>query len=402
VWECPDLPFFVNDLSADLRVEDGLLAIKRAQGSNGQTILRAEGTLRLCDPAHSPLDLQIGLTELQLDQRLKERTPAEYKELWDVFQPSGRVDATLHLVRGRTGEPLALSAIVDCRDVAGVYRHFKYPLDHLTGRLTLEKNTLAVKLETLKGGQPVRLAGTIKNPGVDAVVELDIQAGSIVIDDELKDAMPPHVRKVIDQFNPSGVVEAHARVFREPLPDRRAHPEGRIKIDAEIDLVERCEITWERLRYPIRNLKGRLEIHPDHWVFKNMIGENGQAKIKASGSVVKLSEDKLPNGEYPLKIDVALQARNLPFSGELKDALPPAWKRSWPVINPSGASDVDAEVHVAPSVPDRTHIVIEPRPETNVRLEVTRSPVSNRDPGAMIEFPMEDVRGRVFLSGARP
>ena len=109
----------------------------------------------------------------------------------------------------------------------------------------------------------MRLEGTIKNPGVDAVVELDIQAGSIVIDDVLKNAMPPDVRKVVDQFNPSGVVRAHARVFREPLPGRRDRPEGLIKIDAEIDLIERCEITWERLRYPIRNLKGRLEIHPD-------------------------------------------------------------------------------------------------------------------------------------------
>ena len=62
-------------------------------------------------------------------------------------------------------------------------------------------------------------------------------------------------------------------------------------------------------------------------------------------------DTKLANGEYPLKIDVYLEAKNLPFSGELKDALPPAWKRSWPIINPSGASDVEAEVHVAPDSP---------------------------------------------------
>ena len=83
-----------------------LLSIKHAQGSNGQDGLRAEGTIGLGDPAHAPLDLQIGLTDLQLDKRLRDRTPAEYEELWDVFKPSGRVDATVHLVRGqarRTG-----------------------------------------------------------------------------------------------------------------------------------------------------------------------------------------------------------------------------------------------------------------------------------------------------------
>lgn len=92
-----------------------------------------------------------------------------------------------------------------------------------------------------------------------------------------------------------------------------------------------------------------------------MVGENGLAKIKASGSVEKLSETKLASGEFPLKIDVYLEAKNLPFSGELKDALPAAWKRSWPIINPSGASDVAAEVHVAHGQPDHTHIVIVPR-----------------------------------------
>ena len=374
VWECPNLPFSVNELSAVIGLEDGTLAIQHASGSNGMTRLRAEGTIGIGDPKRMPFDLQVSLTDLELDPRLRSRTPAEYDELWDVFKPSGRVDAAVHLVRKQSDQPVELSATVDCRDVAAVYRHFQYPLDHLTGRLILEKKMLTVNLQTLKGGQPVRLKGAIKNPGIDAVVDLDIQAGSIVIDDTLKDAMPPNVRKVVDQFKPSGVVRAHARVFREPLPGRRDKPEGKIKIDAEIDLNERCEITWERLRYPIRNLKGRLEIHPDSWVFKNMVGDNGQAKIKASGSVEKLPMDKLPNGDDPLKIDVYLEAQNLPFSGELKDALPPAWKRSWPIINPSGASDVKAEVHFAPNRPDHTHIEIVPRPESNVRLEVTRSP----------------------------
>ena len=49
-------------------------------------------------------------------------------------------------------------------------------------------------------------------------------------------------------------------------------PEGLIAIDAEIDLSERCEITWAKLPYPIRNLTGRLELHPDHWVFRNVRG----------------------------------------------------------------------------------------------------------------------------------
>jgi hypothetical protein len=405
VWECSNLPFPVNDLSADIGLEDGTLTIQHANGSNGLTRLRAAGTMGIGDPKELPLDLQVNLTDLELDPRLRKHTPAEYDELWDVFEPSGRVDAKVHVVRGVAGKPVELSATVDCRDVAAVYRHFQYPLDHLTGRLTLEKKMLTVDLEALKGGQPVRLKGTIQNPGVDAVVKLDIQAESILLDDTLKNAMPPHVREVVNQFKPSGVVKANAHVSREPLPGRPDRPEGLIEINADIDLAERCEITWDRLPYPIRNLKGRLEIHPERWVFNNMLGENGKATIKASGSVEKLNFDKLKQprlarGQEPLKIDVKLEAHDLPFNEELKDALPLAWNKSWPTINPSGSSDMEAEVHVMPGQPDHTHIVIVPRPESNVRLEVTRSPQPGLDPGGTIELPMENVRGRfVFDDG---
>ena len=44
--------------------------------------------------------------------------------------------------------------------------------------------------------------------------------------------------------------------------------------------------------------------------------------------------------------------------------------------------------------------MIVPRPESNVRLEVTRSPQPGLDPGGMIELPMENVHGRfVFDDG---
>src|SRR5262249_19618758 len=144
--------------------------------------------------------------------------------------------------------------------------------------------------------------------------------------------MPSNVRKVIDEFSASGLVNVHANVSRKPETGPRARPEGDIKIDAEVDLTERCEITWVGLPYPVRNLKGRLEIHPDKWTFNNVSGRNGEATIIASGSVVDLRLPKAPDGRDQFKIDVVLKARNLPFSGELQKALPKAWKKTWPTI----------------------------------------------------------------------
>src|SRR5262249_11302240 len=85
---------------------------------------------------------------------------------------------------------------------------------------------------------------------------------------------------------------------------------------------------------------------------------------------------------------------------ELRKALPAAWDKTWKTINPSGASDVEATVDAEPGRPDRTHIVIEPRSESNVKLVVTRAPVPKIDPGGTVDLRLDDVHGRfIFDNG---
>ena len=129
-----------------------------------------------------------------------------------------------------------------------------------------------------------------------------------------------------------------------------------------------------------------------------MRGRNGEEIITGNGRVQKLDEPNLPNGEPPLKIDLRIQAENLPFSDQLRKALQPAWQKTWAIINPTGASDVDATIHIAPGEPDVTHITISPRPESAVRLVVPRRPIPATGAGSgqpgVIELRMENARGR--------
>ena len=71
----PALPFPVNDVSADLDIRDGLLTIKRAEGTNGSTMLRASGELGVGKQLGGRLDLRVDLVQLELDDRIKECTP---------------------------------------------------------------------------------------------------------------------------------------------------------------------------------------------------------------------------------------------------------------------------------------------------------------------------------------
>ncbi len=146
------------------------------------------------------------------------------------------------------------------------------------------------------------------------------------------------------------------------------------------------------------NLTGRLELHPEHWVFKNMKGRNGQASISGSGKVEQVGP-VAANGEAPLKVDLQLSAEHLPLDDQLRKALPTAWQKSWATLDPTGSCDVTATIRTAPGQPDQYHLVIDPEAATSIRPRFERVKAGG-DPGGLFEMRMEDVKGRfVFDNG---
>ena len=394
VWSCSRMPFSIHDLSASVTVRDGLLTVERAEGYNGATLIRVQrGTIVLADPERAPLDMRIDIVDLELDQRLRDWTPPQFAGLWDEFSPSGRLSVGIRVVRERSGGPVGFGLGIECRDVAILYKYFAYPLDHVRGQLTLEGDRVTLNLQTVVGGKPLKAHGTIDHPGDEGHVELDFEGEALPIDKTLFDALPVDIRNVVLDFQPTGTVGGRAHVSRTPRVRPDDPPEGIVKIDAVLDLSERCTMKWKDLPYPVTNLTGRLELHPDLWKFENMRGKNGQAVITGSGQVKQVAPKQL-------KVDLRLNAEKLPFDEQLRTALPPAWQKTWATLDPIGSCDVDAVIRIAPGQPDHYHLEIVPGAATGVRLKFTRTPQPGIDPGGPIEMRMEDVNGRfVFDNG---
>ncbi len=393
------LPFPINDLSAGFTARDGVLTIERAEGYYGPTTVRIEqGTFTLGAPETTPFHLALEILDLKLDEKLHAWMPRTYDKFWNGFQPSGRVSVLIDASRDVPGGPLRKKVEVECHDVAMLYEFFRYPVDHISGRLIWEGERIVVEnMRTLIGGKPLVANGTIDQPGERAVVRLDFVGQGLPVDSALLNALPPDVREVVLQFSPTGAVSGSGRVIRLP-PDKPAEGKrGKVAVHAWLDLNERCGIKWKGLPYPVNNLTGRLEIHPDLWEFKNMRGVNGQAEITGSGRVEKVNAATV-GPRY--KVALQLQACKLPFDDQLREALPPAWQKSWAILNPNGSSDVRAFINVEPSKPDSYVLEVIPRPATGVTLQYSREPKPGVDAGGVFNLPMEHVTGRfVFRNG---
>ena len=420
LWKCPKLPFPISDLSVDVQARDGELTITRADGSDGSTglSLRGHAMIDPDDPRGSPFEVHAEATKLELDERLLRWLPPEVREIWLAYFPrnprtgisrGGSINLSANFVRPRSGAEVGVEVDVDCLDVSMEYKHFKYPVDHIQGKIRLTPDkVMTIDVSTLVGNRPLHVTGRVENPGLDAVAHLYFDAESLPLDAVLFNALPPEVFSVVDSFKPTGTVRGHAELERLPPLNRGDDPRGRVKFDARIDLNPGCSITWDGLKYPVMNLTGKLEIHPHLWTFSRMRGNNGQAAIRASGEVNHLKPPPSgkvdPRNRDNFKVDLRLQAKNIPFDQQLRDALPTPWQVTWATLNPTGASDIDATIKIDPGRPEpgreRYRVVIVPRKQSGVKLRFNPLVGAEGAPAGPIELRMDDVTGHFVYDTA--
>ncbi|GIW86016.1 MAG: hypothetical protein KatS3mg108_0340 [Isosphaeraceae bacterium] len=401
----PPLPVPLGDVVGAASLEDGRLRVNWLEGRFGRTRLQVHSAmldLNAPNPLDAPLAADLSVLDLEVDARLKPHLPAALAPLWDEWAPPdrdrlGRINLRARLGRAAPNAALVHDIIIDLVDVSVRYVHFPMPLERLRGRLVCRGDQLQIeRVETIVGGQPLVLKGTVGSLGPDPDVDLNITAGSLPLGDEspFLTALPPEIRALVAQFHPTGSIRGTARLRRSPQgsPPTDSPPWDDFRVEALIDLNDDCAIRWDGLPYPVRRLTGRLEIHPNGCTFTEMRGENNMARITASGRV-----ELVAPGQYAG--DIRLNAERLPFDQQLRDALPAEWRATWGLLNPVGTSRVEAHVVAGwPDRPDRTRltITIARHDETRVKLRLLPVPgTPGVEPGQAIEMPaMQDVVGR--------
>jgi hypothetical protein len=396
LWKCPKLPFPISDVSVNVALNDGELTILQGMGNDGSTSLSLTGKARLNldEPSKSPFEIHAEATNLELDTRIRRWIPDETKEIWDAYLPqvianstsAGRISVDAFLKRTDPASKLDFTVNINCIDVSMKYKHFAYPVDHIGGKIKFTPGKMILNVHTLIGNQPLLVKGEIDNPGPNAEARLFFDVASLPVDETLRKALPPEVGRTVDRFKPTGSVKGRATLVRKPPLKKGDDIRGRVTFEADVDLNPGCSITWEGLTYPVLNLTGKLMVRTDRWVFTEMKGRNGQAEIQANGDVRQLARDVF-------KVDVHIDAKNLPFDDQLKNALPTPWQVTWNTLNPTGASDIVADIKVEPGKPQHDRIVIVPRPATGVKLRFSPLAATGAIAPTPIELRMDDASG---------
>ena len=331
------LPDQFRNIRGTIQANNDGLVVENLFAQSGRATLWVSRGRAGFGPA-APWSVKAKVTQLQLDSRLRACLPEPLQERWDEFQPLGQVDADLDVAGdGRRLDMAASTATVELNDVAFTYAKFPYPLDRGRGKLKIERDVLSIDVTARIGDRPLWMKGSIKQP-LDAPhgrfetrgEDLPIDVGDERLLRALA-AMNEQSKGVFQSLSPRGLCDFGLRAWSDA-------PGGEKFREFTIDLKD-CSICFDRFRYPVRQIQGRIERSTDgRWTFRDLQGTNDAAQVFCRGN--------LADGPRGKQLSLILQAKNVLLEDkELRGALKPSMQQAWDNLDPRGLVDFETDIH---------------------------------------------------------
>lgn len=360
------LPYPLTDARAAFRISEEGFAIDeftaRANEAAVHMSIHQSGF-----GSRAPMKLHAEIRQLELGRSLIEDMPEPVQEQWDQYRPTGRVDVDVELAfDGLAWRPTVQGRLLD---VSFTHARFPYRLEQGVGMVQLADGTVQVNVRAYSGNEPVRIDAEISDALSGPYGWVRLQSNAVPLDEKLLAALPGDSRKVVQSLQPRGTIRADYRMWRE-------RPGAPLQKHLLIEL-NRCSIRFDRFSYPVRDIRGTIEMRDDRWQFRDMEGRNDMGRVVGHGHF-----EPRPEGR---EFRLVLEATDVALENELRDALPPNARSLWEDLRPRGVVDLSAEVRY---LVDRRHLSL----STRIRPQADSTSI---DP---VRFPyrMERLQGELL------
>jgi len=321
----PRLPHPLTDLYATAQLSNEGLVIEELAATSNQATIRMSYRQAGFGPA-SPKAIEAEIRQLELDRRLLAALPESLQEQWHKYRPMGLVDADVKL--SYDGQDWHPDLAVRCLNVSFTHYKFPYRLEEGKGALTLKEDLLQLNLTAYSGSQAVRLDGRWTHVSNTPLGWLEATGQGMHLDAKLLAALPEDSRPVVQSLHPQGTVDFYYRLWRD-APEQPPHRHLVVALGG-------CAIQYDKFPYPVRNIRGTLEMFDGSWTFRRLKGFSDAGCITGDGHLVPT----LHGNELYLR----LVGIDVPLDKNLRDALRPNEQQVWQVLKPRGVMDLVADI----------------------------------------------------------
>ena len=349
-------------------------------------------------------DFKVSTRGVTSEPALTAAFPAPAREALKVFDAPGMGEfpqyhggfvAKVHRPPGPM-QKWATVVDVDLDDARGSLTFFPYPVEHLSGKLHITDDHVdLIGLSVIKGDSSLGMDGVVhfvKGQPIDPQVR--IVARNVLIDKDLRNALPQERRDLIEKIGLSGKLDLDGRIERKVAGSGRLaagsrKPEDEIGYDLELKLKEGTIWPTDGM-FAAMDVSGSMHLTPTELVLRDMKGRRGRAKLSGSGAV---HWGDAPGASF------TAAARNLQLDASLYQLLPPSWRGGWDQAKPEGSVDIDISYSGSFDAAPVQGALPATRPVTRPAdvFEAVIRPVKLAMTPRVIPCRLEDVKGTIVV-----
>lgn len=336
------LPFPLRDLNGTFFVDNSVAIFRNVVCRNAATQISVDGQFQRAQ-RDDPLTLSFDVRDLKLDNRLKERLPAEWRKIFNMIQPTGQVDVQSNLVYDGHGNWRPSGLCLTAKGCSLTYEKFPFRVMEVGGTLKQTPDGAGLDLDFLgrAGRQPVTARGAIWRPGPELQLNLDVRVDALVVNDGFISACPPKVQKTFDDLRLKGNANVLVHLHRPAGFQQKI----RWKVAAD---VFGASLEYRFFPYRLSELAGRVDFDSQVgiWKFKDAVGMHGPGRVESGTGEYRMPETGAEG------LSLAVKAIGIELDKDLEQALPPKIQKLWKDVAPAGiVRHADVTVAWAPGKP---------------------------------------------------
>jgi len=226
-------------------------------------------------------ELRITGRDVSLDGDLYAAVNERYRRLWDTFDLAGTADIDVDMIRapGTAKDPAPQATTVDAhlRDARACYAGFPYPVEDITGGVTIGGDRLRVgRLTGRNGAARIVVDGyaDLANEGLSDL-NLRLEAERIAFDDTLLAALPDDGEAQVARFDPRGTFDLVGEIGYDPSAKRAVH-------DLAVTL-RNARVIYSGFPATVEQVSGTVRLQPGRITVEQLTGRRGDCAVAVSG-----------------------------------------------------------------------------------------------------------------------
>jgi len=347
-----DFPHTITDVRGDILVDEaGTASFRDLTGKLGNIPLKILGSVRVGakertsgvfsseekTPDVLPVpDITVVASEVEFGPAARAILAKDWAALYDDLDPRGKVSFTWRLSSDpATGAPRQSTRVECLQDCSVQHKLFPVRITSLIGHADVDGTgrTTFTGVKGRVGNAAVEVIVGHCPPGDKSGLCLTVRFGGLLLNEEIRKAIPPLWQTVWDELRPSG--EANVEYHLSPNAKDPEHPNQRITLEPSD-----CAFCYTKLPLPVSDItRGKVVFDQDGATTISQL----QGKVRGKTVELNGKVTATPKG-HVLRLDVA--ADELALDDELRRTLPEEWQENWGKLQLSGKIAVSASVVV--------------------------------------------------------